>query len=81
VNVVTIHAKHGSKAIAEQARDLGGSLIVMPNAFNATNRELIIALAADTAFRRSIFGYGAQSGGLIGYGSDYAEQSPNDRVH
>ena len=27
----------------------------MPNAFNTTNREMIIELAAGTAFRRSIF--------------------------
>ena len=77
VNVVTIHAKHEIEGvIAEQARDLGGSLIVMPNAFNTTNRELIIALAARHGVPAIYFSaYGAQSGGLIGYGSDYAEQS------
>ena len=32
--------------IAAQARDAGGSLIVMPDAFNAANHELIISLAA-----------------------------------
>ena len=31
---------------AAQARDPGGGLIVMPNAFNVINRELISALAA-----------------------------------
>jgi putative ABC transport system substrate-binding protein len=40
--------------IAAQARNPGGGLIVMPAVFNVDNRELIIALAAVTAFRRCI---------------------------
>jgi putative tryptophan/tyrosine transport system substrate-binding protein len=77
VNVVTIHAKHDFEGvIAEQAHDPGGSLIVLPSAFNTTNRELIIALAARHGVPAIYFSaFGAQSGGLIGYGSDYAEQS------
>jgi putative ABC transport system substrate-binding protein len=76
-NVVTIHAKHEIEGVvAEQARDPGGGLIVMPNAFNTTNRELIIALAARHRVPAIYFSaYGAQSGGLIGYGGDYVEQS------
>jgi hypothetical protein len=35
--------------IATQARNPGGGLIVMPSAFNVTNRDLIIALAARNA--------------------------------
>jgi putative ABC transport system substrate-binding protein len=62
--------------IAAQAHDPGGGLIVMPNAFNTTNRELIIALANRYRVPAIYFSaYGAQSGGLIGYGSDYAEQA------
>jgi putative tryptophan/tyrosine transport system substrate-binding protein len=62
--------------IAAVARDAGGGLIVMPNAFNTTNRELIIALASRYRVPAIYFSaYGAQSGGLIGYGSDYAEQA------
>jgi putative tryptophan/tyrosine transport system substrate-binding protein len=77
VNVVTIHAKHEVEGvIAGQARDPGSALIVMPNAFNTTNRELIIALTARYGVPAVYFSaYNAQSGGLIGYGSDYAEQS------
>jgi putative ABC transport system substrate-binding protein len=62
--------------VAGQAREPGGALVVMPNAFNTTNRELIIALAARYNVPAIYFaGYCAQSGGLIGYGSDYAEQA------
>src|SRR5262249_52995160 len=43
---------------------------------NTTNRELIIELAARYRVPAIYFSaYCAQSGGLIGYGSDYAEQS------
>ena len=39
-DVVAIHVKDEIEGvIAAQARDLGGGLIVMPNAFNTTNRE------------------------------------------
>jgi putative tryptophan/tyrosine transport system substrate-binding protein len=77
VNVATIHAKDEIEdAIAGQARDPGGSLIVMPNAFNTANRDLIIELAARYSVPAIYFSaYSAQSGGLMSYGSDYAEQS------
>ena len=59
--------------IAEQARNPGGSLIVMPDAFNAANRELIIALAARYSIP-AIYGNNfAASGGLIFYGADFVE--------
>ena len=62
--------------IAGQAREPGGGVIVMPNAFNTTNRGLIIGLAARYRVPVIYFSaYSAQSGGLIGYGSDYAEQA------
>jgi putative tryptophan/tyrosine transport system substrate-binding protein len=62
--------------IAAQARNPGGSLIVMPDAFNVVNRELIIALAARYGVPAIYFNtiYFAKSGGLISYGTDVAEQ-------
>ena len=59
--------------IATQARSPGGGLIVMPDAFNAANRELIVALAARYQLP-AIYGNDfAASGGLIFYGSDFVE--------
>jgi putative tryptophan/tyrosine transport system substrate-binding protein len=77
VNVATIHTKDEIESVvAGQAHDAGGSLIVMPNAFNTTNRDLIIKLAARYRVPAIYFSaYSARSGGLISYGSDYAEQS------
>jgi putative ABC transport system substrate-binding protein len=60
--------------IAEQARNPGGGLIVLPDQFNTTNRDLIIALAArygvPVVSNNPIF---AKSGCLITYGVDFAE--------
>jgi putative ABC transport system substrate-binding protein len=77
VSTATVHAKDEIEGvIAAQARDQVGGLIVMPNAFNSINRELIIALAARYGVPAIYFSaYFAQSGGLIAYGADYAEQS------
>jgi len=66
-----VHAKDEIEgAIAAQARNPDGGLIVMPDAFNTTNRNLIIGLAArygvPTSYAQDIF---AQSGGLIAYSS------------
>jgi putative tryptophan/tyrosine transport system substrate-binding protein len=66
-----VHAKDEIEGvIAAQARNPGGGLIVMPDAFNTTNRNLIIGLAArygvPTSYAQDIF---AQSGGLIAYSS------------
>jgi putative tryptophan/tyrosine transport system substrate-binding protein len=59
--------------VAAAARNPGGALIVMPDAFNATHRELIIALAARYGVP-AIYGNNfAESGGLIFYGADFAE--------
>jgi putative tryptophan/tyrosine transport system substrate-binding protein len=76
-NLVTIHGRDDIEAvIGAQARDTGGGIIALANAFNTTNRELIIELAARYRVPAIYFSaYCAQSGGLIGYGSDYAEQS------
>jgi putative ABC transport system substrate-binding protein len=76
-NVVTVHAKEEIESvIAEQAREPGSGIVVLANAFNTTNRELIIELTARYRVPAIYFSaYCAQSGGLIGYGSDYAEQA------
>ena len=76
VSAAPVHAKDEIEGvIAAQARDPGGGLIVMPDAFNVTNRELIIALAAryrvPAIYYHRFF---AESGGLISYGDDFAEQ-------
>jgi len=64
-------------AIAALAGNPGAGLIVMPDLFNTINRDLIIAVAARYRipaiyFFRSF----ADSGGLISYGPDFAEQYP-----
>jgi ABC-type uncharacterized transport system substrate-binding protein len=61
--------------IATQARDPGGGLIVMPNAFNVVNREVIIALTARYGVPAIYFNrFFTDSGGLISYGADRPEQ-------
>jgi putative ABC transport system substrate-binding protein len=76
VRVAPVHAKDEIEGvIAEQARNPGCGLIVMPSAFNATNREPIITLAA--GYRVPAIYYNriyAESGGLISYGPDFVEQ-------
>jgi putative ABC transport system substrate-binding protein len=61
--------------IAAQGRDPEGGLIVMPDVSNDVNRELIIALAARYRVRAIYFNrFFSELGGLITYGTDYAEQ-------
>jgi putative tryptophan/tyrosine transport system substrate-binding protein len=73
-----VHAKDEIEGvIATLAGNPGAGLIVMPDLFNTVNRDLIIALAARYRvpaiyFVRSF----ADSGGLISYGPDFAEQYP-----
>jgi putative tryptophan/tyrosine transport system substrate-binding protein len=73
-----VHAKDEIEdVIATLAGNPGAGLIVMPDLFNTVNRDLIIALAARYRvpaiyFVRSF----ADSGGLIPYGPDFAEQYP-----
>ena len=76
VNATPVHAKEEIEGvIAAQARSPGGSLIVMPDAFNAANRDLIIALAARFGVPVMYNGnYYAESGGLIAYGADRIEE-------
>jgi putative tryptophan/tyrosine transport system substrate-binding protein len=71
-----VHAKDEIEGvIAAQARNPGGGLIVMPDLFTTANRELISALAArygvPAIHNAPIY---VKSGGLIAFGSDFAEQ-------
>src|SRR6516225_7343672 len=76
VNAAPVHAKDEIEGvIAAQGRDPGGGLLVMPDVSNDVNRELIIALAARTACRRSIsIAFFSELGGLISYGDVRSEQ-------
>ena len=60
-------------AIAAQAREPNGGLIVMPEAFTSTHRAEIVSLAAryrlPTVYPTRIF---AELGGLLSYGNDFA---------
>jgi putative tryptophan/tyrosine transport system substrate-binding protein len=77
-NTAPVHAKDEIEGvIATLAGNPGAGLIVMPDLFNTVNRDLIIATAARYRvpaiyFFRSF----ADSGGLITYGPDFAEQYP-----
>src|SRR6516165_8018743 len=52
-----------------------GGLIVLPDLFSAVNRDLIIALAARYGVPAIYYNRAyAESGGLIAYGDDYAEE-------
>jgi hypothetical protein len=79
VSAAPVHAKDEIEGvIAGQARDLGGGLIVLPDPFNTTHREQIILLAARYGvpaiyYNPAVY---ADSGGLIIYGSNFAEQFP-----
>jgi putative tryptophan/tyrosine transport system substrate-binding protein len=71
-----VHAKDEIEGvIAAQARNPGGGLIVMPDVFTTANRDWIIALVGrygvPTMYYNRFF---FESGGLISYGPDYAEQ-------
>ena len=71
-----VHAKNEIEGvIAGQAKNPGGGLIVTPDPFNAANRDLIIALAARYRVPAIYFnGFFADLGGLIVYGSVFAEE-------
>jgi putative ABC transport system substrate-binding protein len=74
VNVAPVHTKEEIEgAIAAQAQP-GGGIIAMPDPFTTTNRDLIIALAARHKVPSiSIDPLYAELGGLISYGTDFAE--------
>ncbi len=71
-----VHAKDEIEGvIAAQAINPGGGLIVTPDPFNAANRDLIVALAARYRVPAIYFNaFFADSGGLIVYGSVFAEE-------
>jgi putative tryptophan/tyrosine transport system substrate-binding protein len=76
VSAAPVHGKDEIEGvIAAQARTPGGGLIVMPDTFNITNRDVIITLAArygvPAIYYIRVY---AESGGLIAYGFDFAEQ-------
>jgi putative ABC transport system substrate-binding protein len=75
VSTTSVHAKDEIEGvIATQAHNPGGGLIVMPSAFNVTNRDLIIALAARYGVPAIYFNrLFAESGGLINYSPDFSE--------
>jgi putative tryptophan/tyrosine transport system substrate-binding protein len=75
VSDAPVHAKEEIEGvIAAQARTPGGGLIAMPDPFTTTNAELIIALAARYRVPTiSIDPLYAELGGLISYGTDFAE--------
>jgi len=78
VNETPVHAKDEIEGvIAAQARDQGNGLIVMPDPFNAANREHITLLAGryrvPAIYYRREF---AEGGGLMAYANDFGEQFP-----
>ena len=79
VNEAPVHAQDKIDAvIATQARDRRNSIIVVPDPFNVTNSRQIILLAARYGVPAMYFTptYFMESGGLVAYGSDFAEQFP-----
>ncbi|HEY4738326.1 MAG TPA: ABC transporter substrate-binding protein [Xanthobacteraceae bacterium] len=73
-----VHAKDEIEGvIAALAANPGAGLIVMPDLFNTINRDSIIAAAARYRVPAIYFVRPfADSGGLISYGPDFAEQYP-----
>jgi putative tryptophan/tyrosine transport system substrate-binding protein len=73
-----VHAKDEVEGvIAALAGNPASGLIVMPDLFNTINRDVIIALAARYRVPAIYFVRPfADSGGLISYGPDFAEQYP-----
>jgi putative tryptophan/tyrosine transport system substrate-binding protein len=74
VSEAPVHSRDEFEGIiAAQAQKPGGTVIVMPDGFNTTHRDLIIGLMAHHRVPAIYFNrYFAESGGLIGYGVEYA---------
>ena len=74
VEPIVAHVNDASEiesAVAALARKPGGSLIIMPDAFNTVHRQLIILLAARHALPAIYpYRYQAVEGGLLSYGVD-----------
>ena len=73
-----VHAKDEIEGvIATLAGNPGAGLIVMPDLFNTVNCDMIIAIAARSRVPAIYFVRAfTDSGGLISYGPDFAEQYP-----
>ena len=76
VSSAPVHRKDEIEGvIAAQAINPGGGLIVTPDPFNAANRDLIIGIAARYRVPAIYFNrFFADQGGLIVYGSAFAEE-------
>jgi putative tryptophan/tyrosine transport system substrate-binding protein len=76
VSAAPVHVREEiERVIAAQAHDPGGGLIVIPDTFNTINRDLIIGLAARYSLPAIYYNRSyAESGGLIAYGDDFAEE-------
>jgi putative ABC transport system substrate-binding protein len=75
VSAAPVHASDEIESVvAALARSPDGGLIVMPDVFNLTNRDLIIALVArygvPAIYNATLY---AASGGLVSYGTVYVE--------
>ena len=76
VSIATVNSADDIESVvAAQARSPGGGLIVMPSGFSLANREPIIALAARYRVPAIYYNrYFTETGGLITYGPNFAEQ-------
>jgi putative tryptophan/tyrosine transport system substrate-binding protein len=76
VSAAPVHAKNEIEGVvAAYARNRDGSLIVTPDPFNFTNRNLMIAVASRYRVPAIYFDRAhVQSGGLISYGPDSIER-------
>jgi putative tryptophan/tyrosine transport system substrate-binding protein len=76
VSAVPVHARDEIESvIAAQARNPGGSLIVMPDIFNRRNRDLIIASAARYGVPAIYYSRAlAEAGGLMSYSDDFGAE-------
>ena len=71
VTLAAVHDDAGiEEAIAAQAREPGGGLIVLPDSFNVTHRDVIIAAASHQSLPLIGTLQWPRAGGLIGYWFD-----------
>jgi putative tryptophan/tyrosine transport system substrate-binding protein len=72
VTLAPVHDGAGiEETIGAQAREPGGGLISLPDSFNATHRDVIIAAA--TRHRLPLIGSDPRAGGLMSYSFDSVE--------
>jgi len=73
IKIAEVHQSSEIEAVVAGQEGAGGGLLVMPDAFNAANRDLIIALAARYNVP-AIYGNDfTESGGLVFYGPDFRD--------